>query len=427
MRIAMLSVHSSPLARLGGKEAGGMNVYVRELARELGRRGVPVDIFTRSQDRRAPTIMPLSCGVRVINVHTGPAAPYDKNWVLTYLPEFVNRVRCFADGHDLSYDLIHSHYWLSGEAGLRLRRSWGVPVVHMFHTLAAMKNSVARSAEETETRQRIALERRLLQEVDAVVAATPLDRAQMVWNYGTEAARITVIPCGVDLRRFQPQPQSLARERLDLSPEQQLLLCVGRMEPLKGIDSLIQALALLCQRRPDWRDTLRVLVVGGEPESAPERWNAEQRRLDALRRELGVAAAVRFLGAQSQERLPDYYAAVDAVAVPSHYESFGMVALEAMACGAPVVASNVGGLSSTIEDGRSGLLVPHDNPTALADRLELILANDMRRAELRCGARQRALSYSWSSVARHMRRLYADVIEQGTAAQPAARRLANVS
>jgi D-inositol-3-phosphate glycosyltransferase len=249
----------------------------------------------------------------------------------------------------------------------------------------------------------------------------------MVWNYGTEAARITVIPCGVDLRRFQPQPQSLARERLDLSPEQQLLLCVGRMEPLKGIDSLIQALALLCQRRPDWRDTLCVLVVGGEPESAPERWNAEQRRLDALRRELGVAAAVRFLGAQSQERLPDYYAAVDAVAVPSHYESFGMVALEAMACGAPVVASNVGGLSSTIEDGRSGLLVPHDNPTALADRLELILANDMRRAELRCGARQRALSYSWSSVARHMRRLYADVIEQGTAAQPAARRLANVS
>ncbi|MCG8353355.1 MAG: glycosyltransferase [Chloroflexales bacterium] len=427
MRIAMLSVHSSPLARLGGKEAGGMNVYVRELARELGRRGVPVDIFTRSQDRRAPTIVPLSCGVRVINVHTGPAAPYDKNWVLTYLPEFVNRVRCFADGHDLSYDLIHSHYWLSGEAGLRLRRSWGVPVVHMFHTLAAMKNSVARSAEETETRQRIALERRLLQEVDAVVAATPLDRAQMVWNYGTEAARISVIPCGVDLRRFQPQPQSLARERLGLSLEQQLLLCVGRMEPLKGIDSLIQALALLGQRRPAWQDTLRVLVIGGEPESAPERWNAEQRRLDALRHELGVTAAVQFLGAQSQEQLPDYYAAVDAVAVPSHYESFGMVALEAMACGASVVASNVGGLSSTIEDGRSGLLIPHDNPVALADRLELVLADDMRRAELRCGARRRALSYSWSSVARRMRRLYDNVIEHGTVAQPAARRLANVS
>lgn len=427
MRIAMLSVHSSPLARLGGKEAGGMNVYVRELACELGRRGTPVDIFTRSQDRRAPTIEPLACGVRVINLHTGPAVPYDKNWVLTYLPEFVNRVRCFADGQDLSYDLIHSHYWLSGEAGLRLRRSWGAPLVHMFHTLGAMKNNVARSAEETETAQRVAIERRLLHEVDAVVAATPLDRAQMVWHYGADAERITIIPCGVDLRRFQPQPEATARAQLGLPAEQRLLLCVGRMEPLKGMDSLIRALALLHQRRPAWRSTLRVLLVGGEPETTPERWNAEQRRLDALRRDLGVADAVTFAGAQSQEKLPAYYAAADVVAVPSHYESFGMVALEALACGAAVVASNVGGLSSTIEDGRSGLLTPHDNPEALADQIELLLSNDERRQELRCAARQRALSYGWSSVARRMTRLYADLIERGAIVQPAARRFANVS
>lgn len=427
MRIAMLSVHSSPLAQLGGKEAGGMNVYVRELARELGQHGVPVDIFTRSQDRAAPTIVPLACGARVINLHTGPAAPYDKNWVLTYLPEFVSRIRCFADGQDLAYDVIHSHYWLSGEAGVRLRRSWGIPVAHMFHTLGVMKNQVARSAEEAETSQRIAIERQLMQEVDAIIAATPLDRAQMVWHYGADAEQISVIPCGVDLRHFQPRPQGDARARLGLPADQRLLLCVGRMEPLKGMDCLIRALALLYSRHPAWRDWLRVLLVGGAAEDQPDRWNTEQRRLAKLRAELGVTSAVSFMGAQAQKVLPDFYAAADVVVVPSHHESFGMVALEALACGAPVIASNVGGLASTIEDGHSGLLVPHDDPTALADRLEFLLTAEARRTALSGAARQRALSYGWNSVARKLCHLYADLIERGTSARPLARRLANVS
>ncbi|NJM08358.1 glycosyltransferase family 1 protein [Candidatus Gracilibacteria bacterium] len=422
MRIAMLSVHSSPLARLGGKEAGGMNVYVRELARELGQRGVPVDIFTRSQDRREPTIVPLSCGARVINLHTGPAAPYDKNMVLTYLPEFVSRVRCFADGQDLSYDIIHSHYFLSGEAALRLRRSWGVPVVHMFHTLAAMKNSVARSKEETETGQRIAIERRLLQEVDAVVAATPLDKAQMVWHYEADADGINVIPCGVDLRRFHPQSKATARAKLGIEAHSKVLLTVGRMEPLKGMDCLIHALAELRTRRPEWANTLRVLLVGGENEQRPERWNAEQRRLAALRAELGLGAQVVFLGAQSQELLPSYYAAADAVVVPSHYESFGLVALEAMACGTPVLASNVGGLATTIEDGRSGMLFPVNEHGALAERLERLFDDETLAGSLSHGGRQRAESYGWDSIARQMVRLYSDVIEDSQLAVYSARR-----
>src|SRR5215208_6753222 len=194
MRIAMLSVHSSPIAQLGGKEAGGMNVYVRELSRELGRRGIGVDIFTRSQDAKAPTTVAIDRGVRVINLHTGPSVPYDKNWVLDYMPEFVNRVRCFADGEDLAYDLIHSHYWLSGAAALALRRSWGVPVVHMFHTLGALKNRVARGEEEHEAGQRIVIERQLMEQADAIVAATALDRDQMVEFYGVEADRIRVAP-----------------------------------------------------------------------------------------------------------------------------------------------------------------------------------------------------------------------------------------
>jgi D-inositol-3-phosphate glycosyltransferase len=397
-----------------------MNVYVRELARELGRRGVPVDIFTRSQERGAPTLEPLDYGVRVVNLHTGPAAPYDKNWVLSYLPEFVSRVRCFADGEDLSYDLIHSHYWLSGEAALALRRSWGTPVVHMFHTLGALKNSVARSAEESETSQRVAIERRLMREVDLIVAATPLDRAHMVWHYGADGARIRVAPCGVDLRRFQPQDQAAARARLGLPQRpQRLLLCVGRMEPLKGMDTLIHALALLERRRPEWAGQLSVLLAGGAGEQRPADWNEEQRRLHSLRVELGLADAVRFLGAQPQELLPHYYAAADAVAVPSHYESFGMVALEALACGAPLVASAVGGLTSLVEEGKSGLLVPHDSPPALADRLELLLDDEALCARLACGARQHALAYGWSSVCRQIQRVYAEALGANTARREA--------
>ncbi|NTU80928.1 MAG: glycosyltransferase family 1 protein [Chloroflexales bacterium] len=427
MRVAMLSVHSSPLAKLGGKEAGGMNVYVRELARELGGRGIPVDIFTRSQERAAPTVETIACGVRVVNLHTGPAAPYDKNWVLTYLPEFVSRVRCFADGEDLSYDVIHSHYWLSGEAALRLRRSWGVPVAHMFHTLGAMKNSVARSKEETETGRRIAIERRLMHEVDAVVAATPLDRAQMVWNYGADAERIRVVPCGVDLRRFQPRPQAEARAQLGLPADERLLVCVGRMEPLKGMDALVRALALLRQSERPWARRLRVLLIGGDVEGRPQHWNGEQRRLDALRRELGVADQVSFLGAQPQDLLPAHFAAADVVAVPSHYESFGMVAIEALATGAAVVASNAGGLALTIEDGRSGLLFPPDDHAALAAQIAQILDRPALAAELRAGARRRAAEYAWPSIARRVTAIYEDLVANRQAARATQRPVAQVS
>jgi D-inositol-3-phosphate glycosyltransferase len=409
VRIAMLSVHSSPLARLGGKEAGGMNVYVRELARELGARGVPVDIFTRRQDRQSPTIQPLSCGVRVIQLHAGPAAPYDKNHVLTYLPEFVNRIRCFAEGEDLTYDMLHSHYWLSGEAALRLRPIWRVPVVHMFHTLAAMKNAVARSTEEVETQRRVAVEQRLLREADAVVAATTMDKAQMVWNYSAETDRIRVIPCGVDQRRFQPLPRAEARRTLGLEPDATVLLAVGRMEPLKGFDALIRAAARLVAATPALRSTLRVLLIGGDREDEPALWNNEQQRLDGLRRELGVAEQVVFLGAQPQELLPQFYSAADVVAAPSHYESFGLAVLEAMACGAAVVASNVGGLALTIEDGRSGLLSPVDDAAALAAQLQRVLTDAELAARLRSGAVRRSSDYAWPTVTRRVLSLYTEL------------------
>jgi D-inositol-3-phosphate glycosyltransferase len=392
-----------------------MNVYVRELSRELGRRGIGVDIFTRSQDPEAPTVVALDRGVRVINLHTGPSVPYDKNWVLDYMPEFVSRVRCFADGQDLTYDLIHSHYWLSGEAALALRRNWGVPVVHMFHTLGAMKNQVARAAEERETTRRLAAERRLIESADAIVAATPLDRAQMAGHYGAEAERVRVVPCGVDLRRFQPRDMAGAREALDLPPPpHRLLLLVGRIEPLKGIDALIQALALLFERQPEWRGALTALVVGGHGEIERARWNPEQRRLHALRVELDVADAVRFVGARPQDQLPLFYSAADIVTMPSHYESFGMAALEGMACGRPAVATSAGGPAFVVEDGASGLLTPPANASALADRLERLLADDELRATMGAAAADRAQRFGWPSVACDILRVYRDTLEQST-------------
>ena len=412
MRIAMLSVHSSPLANLGGKEAGGMNVYIRELARELGRRGILVDIFTRIQDPSAPTIVALDRGVRVVNLHAGPSVPYDKNWLLTYLPEFVSRVRCFADGEDIAYDLIHSHYWLSGEAGVALRKVWRVPLVHMFHTLGAMKNKVARGAEEQETSQRVAIERRLMDEADAIVAATSLDRAQMVWNYGADAERITVVPCGVDLRRFQPRDIGAARAALDLPPPpHRVVLLVGRIEPLKGIDSLIEATALVLRKRPEWRGNLTALVVGGGAEHEPERWNAEQKRLDHLRRELGIADAIRFAGAQPQEYLAQFYAAADIVTMPSHYESFGMAALEGLASGRPVVATSAGGPAYIVEDGVSGFHVPPEQPQALAAHLERLLADDELRETIGRAARQRAMRFGWPTVACDILQVYRQVLD----------------
>ncbi len=412
MRIAMLSVHSSPLANLGGKEAGGMNVYIRELARELGRRGILVDIFTRIQDPSAPTIVALDRGVRVINLHAGPSVPYDKNWLLTYLPEFVSRVRCFADGEDIAYDLIHSHYWLSGEAGVALRKVWHVPLVHMFHTLGAMKNKVARGAEEQETSQRVAIERRLMDEADAIVAATSLDRAQMVWNYGADAECISVVPCGVDLRRFQPRDIGAARAALDLPPPpHRVVLLVGRIEPLKGIDSLIEATALILRKRPEWRGNLTALVVGGGAEHEPERWNAEQKRLDHLRRELGIADAIRFAGAQPQEYLAQFYAAADIVTMPSHYESFGMAALEGLASGRPVVATSAGGPAYIVEDGLSGFHVPPEQPQALAVHLERLLADDELRETMGRAARQRAMRFGWPTVACDILQVYRQVLD----------------
>lgn len=398
-RIAMLSVHTSPLATLGGKETGGMNVYVRDLSRELGRRGIAVDVYTRSQDPAIPRIQPLGERGRVIQVKAGPETPYNKNRLYHHLDEFVAGVKAQVETDRLEYDLIYSHYWLSGLAANRLRQVWDIPFGQMFHTLAEMKNRVAQTPAEREPDQRVNYESEVMRLADKLIAATPLEKNQMTWLYGAATDKIAIVPPGVDLERFRPLDQGEARRRIGVPPNHLMILFVGRIQPLKGIDTLIRALALVKQREPAVAPNICVSIIGGDPNPDSELELTEFARLESLRASLGLGDLVTFLGAKDQDTLVYYYSAAEILVMPSHYESFGMVALEAMACGTPVIASDVGGLSFSIEDGFNGYLVPGRNPQAMADKIILLLKHRILRDQLGEQARTWVKRYSWVNIA----------------------------
>jgi D-inositol-3-phosphate glycosyltransferase len=402
LRVAVLSVHTCPLAALGAKETGGMNVYVRETARELGRMGVQVDVFTRSQNPAIPRVVPLGPGARVIHLPAGPEAPMPREAVHRHLGEFVQGVEAHRRAEGLRYDLVHGHYWLSGVAGLALREAWGAPLVQMFHTLGRLKNAVARGPAEVEPALRIAEEGRLVASADRLVAANVVERAHLVWYYGARAERVAVIPCGVDTDLFQPLGQSAARDLLEL-PGDPLLLYVGRLQPIKGLETLLEAVARLAT---DGQPAVQLLVVGGDQD---ERDNSHAAALRRRVGALGLGRRVRFLGPQPQRRLRLLYAAADLTVMPSYYESFGMVALEAMACGSPVVASRVGGLTTTVRDGVTGHLVPEGDAAALAARLGALLGDPVVRQRLGAQAVRWAQEHRWPCVAEAVCRLYAEL------------------
>jgi D-inositol-3-phosphate glycosyltransferase len=413
MRIAMLSYHTCPLATLGGKDTGGMNVYVRDLTRELGRQGLRVDVFTRSQDEHQPHVKEeLGYGNRVIHVPAGPEVPLSKDILYQHVPEFVGGAREYARAQGAAYDVIHSHYWLSGVAARSLRAAWRAPVVQMFHTLGHMKNRIAQTPAEQESGLRIAEETQLLKEAERVIAATPAELAQMQWLYRVDGGNVSIIPPGVDVHHFYPRSLAEAKARIGVPPEMQMLLFVGRIEPLKGLETLFRAVAILrAQGVCDCRK-MCLSIVGGDPSDNPAVRNTEMERLKALRAELGIADLVTFLGAQDQDALPDYYAAAETVIMPSHYESFGMVALEAMACGAPVIASEVGGLAFLIRDGETGFHVPDRDPDALAERICEVITNPLLRAEMSDNAARYAQAYAWEVIARQVAGVYEGVMRR---------------
>ena len=397
LSVAMLSVHTCPLAALGGKQTGGMNVYVRQTARELGRMGVRVDVFTRSQNATIPRVVELGPGARVVHLPAGPESPMPREALHRHLDEFTAGVEEFARAEGLAYDLVHSHYWLSGVAGLRLRERWGAPLVQMFHTLGRLKNEVAQTRSEMEPDLRLDEETRIVAEADRIVAANVVERAHLVWYYGARSERIAVIPCGVDTELFQPMDPAKAKDLLELPPEP-LLLYVGRLTPIKGLDTLLEAMVAIPA-------AASLLVVGGE-EDEPDGGHGAVLRARAAA--LGLGRRVRFLRAQPQRRLRLLYAAADATVMPSYYESFGMVALEAMACGSPVVASRVGGLTTTVQDGVTGRLVPEGDPAALAAAITPLLDSAEGR-RLGQQATRWAAEHRWPCVAEDVCRLYSEL------------------
>lgn len=409
MRVAMISYHTCPLATLGGKDTGGMNVYVRELTRKLGRLGVHVDVFTRSQDEHVPHVLhDLGYGNRVVHVPAGPETPLPKQELVDFLPQFVAGIHDFAAQKELTYDLIHSHYWMSGVAAGELKKTWQTPVVHMFHTLGLMKQRVARQPGEAEGEYRIKGEYDVLRLADKIVAATPAELAQLQWLYRADTEKMVIIPPGVDISRFYPIPQDEAKEYIGVLPCEQVLLFVGRIEPLKGIDTLIDALAILRQQGLE----MCLSVIGGDPDAGEQGISTEMARLHMIRERAGMGDLVAFLGKRSQDTLPYYYSAVEAVVVPSHYESFGMVALEAMACGTPVVASQVGGLAYLVQDNETGFTVPVDDPVALADKLAILMTDHELRARMGAKAADFAKEYAWDNIASRMVKVYGEVLDK---------------
>ncbi len=410
MNVAMLSYHTCPLATLGGKDTGGMNVYVRDLTRELGRIGIHVDVFTRSQDEHVPHVVhELGFGNRVVHVAAGPEVPVPKDTLPSYISEFTKGVEAFADAKGIHYDLIHSHYWLSGLAGMALSDAWGgVPLVQMFHTLGEMKNRVARSDDERERPERIAAEKQLLARADRVIVSTLAEQTQLRFLYKANDRKLVIIPPGVDTAHFYPIASDEAKLFVGLKPEDRMVLFVGRIEPLKGVETLIRAMAHL--RLGKDRRPVHLAIIGGEPAASPDEMTVEMARLQRLCDELGMDQAVLFLGKRDQDTLPYYYSAAQVVVMPSHYESFGMVALEAMACGTPVIASEVGGLAFLVQDGETGFTVPDDDPELLSQRLTLLLGDADLRARMSATAAEYALGYSWDKIARQVLAVYEDLV-----------------
>jgi D-inositol-3-phosphate glycosyltransferase len=389
--LALISMHTSPLAPLGGYKTGGMNVYVREVARELGRRGTPVDVFTRRESEREPEIDDsIGPNVHVVTISAGGLGLVDPNALAEATQEFAAGVHKYATRRNRGYDCIYANYWLSGKAADVLRRSWNIPLVQMFHTLGAMKNRIAN---QPMIDPRVVGEMEIIRTADRIVAATQAEYAQLLWLYRADRRKVSIVPPGVDASRFAPVPRDTARAAVGLRAGERMLLFVGRLEPLKAVDTIIEAAKQIRDTDRDELSGVRFVIVGGD------QYNPERRRLAGLAQSLGVADSIDFVGSKDHTQLPNYYSAAEALLMPSDYESFGMAALEAMASGTPVIASGVGGLQYLIKDGETGFLIPVRDAGALAAKIRQLLADPHNRDRMGVNAAAIARDYDWPIIA----------------------------
>jgi D-inositol-3-phosphate glycosyltransferase len=386
MRIAMLSAHSCPVGDLGAKDTGGMSVYIRELACELGKQGHEVDIFTRVHDPNDPRVEELVSEVRLIHLKAGKEANVQKMDVYFSLPEFTFNLEKFWKNNGLDYDIVYSHYWLSALVGKYIRAKWQIPYVTMYHTLGAVKNVIGIGEGDPELR--IVSERETMHDCQRIIVATEKEKQNIVRYYGALPEKIGVVPCGVNMELFKPVDRADARRELGLTDEK-VLLFVGRIDPLKGIDRLLKALPLLPSR-----EGLKLIIIGGDGNS-----RSEIEKLEKLAVELKIRDAVRFEGLIKHGRLPYYYSAADVCIVPSYYESFGLVALEALACGTPVVATDVGDMKHIIRPGEAGCVVADNAPEKIAGGIARLLEKPDPDRESVLAVRASVSRFSWSNIA----------------------------
>jgi D-inositol-3-phosphate glycosyltransferase len=392
----MLSVHTSPLDQPGTGDAGGMNVYIVELARQLATRGVEVEIFTRATSSDLPPAVPLAPGVLVRHITAGPYEGLRKDDLPAQLCAFTAGLLRVEASHEPGYyDAVHSHYWLSGQVGWVAAERWAVPLVHTAHTLAKVKNAALAEGDAPEPAARVIGEQQVVDASTRLIANTPAEATQLAQLYDAAPSSIDVVAPGVDLEVFRPGEASTARTRLGVPPHAAVLLFVGRLQPLKAPDVLLRSAAELLARDPSLRERLVVAIVGGPSGSGLDHPQA----LQELANDLGIADVVRFEPPAPQHRLADWYRAATAVVVPSHNESFGLVALEAQACGTPVIAAAVGGLRTAVRDGLSGLLVDGHDPADYATAAGRLIAAPAYRARLSSGAVAHAAAFGWAATA----------------------------
>ena len=390
-RVAMVSMHTSPLATPGVGDAGGLNVYVAELARRLGERGLKVDVFTRQDSPDLPEIVDIHEHTRVIHLKAGPPERVAKEVLPSLTKEFSAHLGARLDDHDL----VHSHYWLSGLVGLELKRRCGLPLVHTMHTMARVKNSSLGAGQPAEPHVREHGEAAIVREAKVLTASTSDEAAELRSHYGARPGQIMIVPPGVDLRTFHPCNQPKSRAQFGVPQDIQVILFVGRIQPLKAPDVLIKAVAELTRRDPARRDRLQLIIIGG-PSGSDAEWS---KTLGPLAVDHGIEDMVDFRPHSERSELFRWYCVSDVVAVPSYNESFGLVALEAQACGRPVVATDVGGLRHAVRDHYSGLLVNGHNEREWADALAAILDDHDEMIRMGANAAMHASTFSWDNTA----------------------------
>lgn len=402
-RVAMISLHTSPLDQPGTGDAGGMNVYVRELSKRLADRGLEVEIYTRATSSDLPTVVEADPGVRVHHVHAGPFEGLHKEDLPGQLCTFARDLLRAEAGHEQGwFDLIHSHYWLSGQVGALVRDRWGVPLVHTMHTMAKVKNDLLAAGDTPEPAARLLGEQQVVEAADMLVANTDLEAKQLIDLYDADPAAVEVVHPGVDLSLFAPLDQAEARRRLQLPEHALVPLFAGRIQPLKAPDVLLHAVAVLLERDPALRERLVVPIVGGPSGTGLEHPDS----LAELAAALGLTDIVRFVPPVAQSVLREWYAAASVVVVPSYNESFGLVAIEAQATGTPVVAAAVGGLTTVVRDGVSGFLVEGHDPADYATVLGRVLTEPGLRSTLAAGATAQAQNFAWERTADQMLEVY---------------------